>query len=465
MQNFLLPASAWSKNALRPLGVHIHASLKLLCPRWWKWLPAGFCLAMAISAAPPAWAQETESVGDAARAFRAHRAAQANQDTARQPQPPLSATTLVAWQIAGMAAPDTLNELQLRGITFVLDDAHLNALKDARVTPELLAALPNVPSHPDASSSSEVPQAWIGAAQAFGAKDYAAARHALESLVQQNLVQQNQDANLYAALGNLNFVSGDLPSAKTAFLRSAQLDPSFAFVHVRLAQIYYRLEQGSQVADEAKQALRLQPNNAEARKYLALSIGMQSQNPDAASGPSSGKNVEDLSDLKGGSDTEAKDLNNQGIVLAQQKDWTKAEAAYRHAIELDPKVPLYYYNLGNLYMKWDMGPQITHTEQALAAFSKAKTLAPRNMAIRQNIGFTLCHAWRWSEAVNEFREMLSLDPYWNMARPGLAESLDGLGQRKEAYQVMKDYKRFKPLDDSGDDGEADSNEDDTGVKL
>jgi tetratricopeptide (TPR) repeat protein len=455
MQNFLLQASAW------PLGVDTHAALKSPRPRRSGWLVAGFCLALVISAAGPVRAQETESVGDAARAFRARRAAQANQDTAHPAQSPLSATTLVAWQMAGMAVPDILTELQLRGITFVPDDAHLNPLKDARVAPELLAALPNVRSHPDASSSSEIPQALIAAAQAFSAKDYATARHALETLA-----QQNQDAGLYAALGNLNFVSGDLPAATTAFLRSAQLDSGFAYAHVRLAQIYYRLEQGSQMKAEAKQALRLQPSNVEAHKYLALSATMETRDSgDIPAESSSGNKVEDLSDLRAGSNDEAKDLNNQAVELVQQQNWIKAEAAYHHAIELDPNVPLYHYNLGNLYMKWDMGPQITHTEQALAAFSKAKALAPRNMAIRQNIGFTLCHTWRWAEAVREFREVLSLDPYWNMARPCLANALDSLGQKKEARQVMQDYKRFKPVDDSGDDGEADSNQDDAGVKL
>jgi hypothetical protein len=108
-------------------------------------LLAGFCLALAICASRPVRAQEAESVGDAARAFRARRAAQTNQDPARPVEPPLSATTLVIWEVAGMAVPDILNELQNRGITFVPDNAHLELLKEAHVAPELLAALPNVP--------------------------------------------------------------------------------------------------------------------------------------------------------------------------------------------------------------------------------------------------------------------------------------------------------------------------------
>jgi len=445
MQNSLLPANAW------PLGFDIHAVLKNPCQQRSRLL-AGFCLILAICAAFPVSAQETESVGDAARAFRARRAAQANQDAAHPAQPPLAATTLVTWQIAGMAMPDILNEVQNRGITFVPDNTQLDRLKDAGVAPELLAALPNVPSHPDASTSSEVPQALIAAAQAFSSKDYAAAGHALKSLI-----AQNQDANLYAALGNLNFISGDFTSAKTAFVRSAELDPSFAYAHVRLAQIYYRLEQGSQVADEAKQALRLQPTNAEAHKYLALSSTMQM--PDSGGAVAGGDKVEDLSDLKAGSNKEAKDLNNQAIALAQENEWAKAEAAYKRAIELDPNVAMYYYNLGNLYTKW------RHPQLALAALNQAKALAPRNMAVRQNLGFTMCQFNLLSDAVSEFREMLDMDPHWNMARPCLIKALDSLGRRTEADQVEKDYKLYKSSDDSGDTDDGDSNEDENGVKL
>ncbi len=461
MKNFLLPAIAWSRiSGPRSLHLHSNPSRRFLHLRWSECLCAAFCVAVVISSAPSSYAQETESVGDAARAFRARRAAQGNQDAKRPAQDPLSTTTLVEWQIAGMAVPDVLYEIQARGISFAADDAHLKSLKDAQVAPEVVAALPNVLSHPDVSSPSEIPQALTAAAQAFSVKDYAAARHALEGLMSLH----NQDASLYAALGNLHFATRDFDAAKTAFVRSAELDPGFAYAHVRLAQIYYRLEQGSQVAVEAKQALRLQPTNAEAHKYLALSSTLQMQ--DSGGAAAGGGKVEDLSDLEAGSNKEAKDLNNQALALAQQNQWAngengwgKAEAAYKRAIELDPNVAMYYYNLGNLYTKWG------HPQQALAALNKAKALAPRNMAVRQNLGYTMCQFNLFSDAVTEFREMLDMDPHWNMARPCLIKALDSLGRKTEADQVEMDYKLYKNSDDSGEDADADSGEDENGVKL
>src|ERR1700722_2053747 len=199
MQNSLSPVSAASNAALQPSAPDKHVAWKLLRMPCWRWLVAGSCMVLVVSFAWPARAQETESVGGAARAFRARHTVQGGQETAKQP--PISAATLVAWQIAGMATPDILTELQARGIAFAFDDTHVKSFTTAHLAPELLAALPNVPSHPDASSSN-VSQALIGAAQAFSTKDYATARHALESLV-----QQNQEASLFAALGNVDYVS------------------------------------------------------------------------------------------------------------------------------------------------------------------------------------------------------------------------------------------------------------------
>ena len=120
---------------------------------------------------------------------------------------------------------------------------------------------------------------------------------------------------------------------------------------------------------------------------------------------------------------------------------------------------MYYYNLGNLYTKW------RHPQQALAALNKAKALAPRNMAVRQNLGYTMCQFNLFSDAVTEFREMLDMDPHWNMARPCLIKALDSLGRKTEADQVERDYKLYKSSDDSGDSEDGDSNQDESGVKL
>ena len=386
-----------------------------------------FCFAF-VSALPVPAQEETQSVADAARAARARHEQPASGVSAPTPHSPFSQNQLLAWQIAGVSAPDLLSQLKANGIAFSPDDSHLNLLKDAQFPADLIAALPTVPSHPGASASAEVPQPLIAASRAFIAKDYVAARKSLEPLA-----QQTPNADLFVAFGNLASLSHDLPSAKSAFERAVQLDPSFVYAHVRLAGIYYSLENGAQAGAEARKALQLQPGNAEARRVLSLSLSMKL----LGGGGSAGGGAEDLSDLANseGISQEAKDLNNQAIQLENQGDYKGAEAAWNHAISLEPKMALFYYSLANMYVKWG-----GHNVLALNAFRQAKALAPRNLAVRQNYGHFLCEGHSFNDAIVEFQEILKMDPDWNIARPCLYISLYSVGRKNEAAQVLADYR-------------------------
>ena len=190
---------------------------------------------------------------------------------------------------------------------------------------------------------------------------------------------------------------------------------------------------------EAKKALELQPDNAQARKYLALSLGMKLK---SGSSDSEGGRVEDLADLKAspGNNQEAIELDRKGVELGHQGNWTEAETAMRRAIQLDPSVALFHYHLGNLYLHWG-----DHGSQGLDAYRQAKILAPRNMAVRQNYGHLLCEEHLYNDAIIEFREMLKMDPSWNEARPCLRNALKHTGQVVEANQVWEDYKHWNQV--------------------
>jgi len=394
-------------------------------------------LAFLFAAARPATAQEeeeTQSVVDAARAARARHAQPVADVSAPTKHAPFSQTQLVAWQIAGMPVPDLLAEVKANGIAFAPDDTNLAPLKDAQLPADLIAALPTVPSQPEAGTPAAIPQPLIAASQAFNSKDYPGAITLLEPLT-----QQTPDADLFAALGNLQFLSNDTAAAKTAFEQAVQLDPSFLYAHMRLAEIYYSLENGALAAAEAKKVLQLQPDNAQARRYLALSLSMKLQATNAAASGSSGGGVEDLSDLANnpGVSQEAKDLNNQALVFMDQQEWNKAETNLKKAIAMEPNVALFYYNLGNLYSKWGR-----HNVVALDAYKKAKALAPRNLAVRQNYGHFLCSEHAYEAAITEFQELLDMDPSWNIARPCLYEALYAMNRKTEAARVLNEYREW-----------------------
>lgn len=407
---------------------------KLLSTHPEKLLPACFCLVFfGFAVAIPTLGQddETQSVAEAARAARAKRDQATINTSTPAPHPPLSQLQLLAWQIAGVSTPELLNNLKAYGIGFAPDDAHVKPLKDAQLAAEVLAALPTAPSHPDSAASVEIPQPLIVASQAFNAKDYAAALQALEGLV-----QQTPNADVYAALGNIDSLSKDASSAKSAFEHAVQADPSFVYAHVRLAGIYYKLGNASQANAEARKALQLQPGNAEARRYLSLSLSMKLQGGNSGSGAGGAEDLSDLANFEGMSQ-EAKDLNNQAIQLEDQGDYKGAETAWNKAIALHPTAAIFYYSLANMYVKWG-----GHNVLAENAFQKAKALAPRNLAIRQNYGHFLCEGHVYNKAISEFQEILQMDPDWNIARPCLYISLYSVGRKGEAAQVLADYRNW-----------------------
>jgi tetratricopeptide (TPR) repeat protein len=75
-------------------------------------------------------------------------------------------------------------------------------------------------------------------------------------------------------LGRALFVKGDLEGAKLHYLETARLDPK-APVHSGLGAVYFRLGQTSQAIAQFKEALRLNPNDAEAAENLRFVLATQ----------------------------------------------------------------------------------------------------------------------------------------------------------------------------------------------
>src|SRR5437879_11910544 len=118
-----------------------------------------------------------------------------------------------------------------------------------------------------------------------------------------------------------------------------------------------------------------------------------------------------------------------GIVLDGRKDFVGAAAAYKKASELKPGEWTYWNNAGlTLLHKGDK-------DAAIAAFGKAKELNPSSLEVRQNMGAAYCGAQRHAQAITEFRELLKIDPSWNMARSCLFKSLAAINDLDGAMKV------------------------------
>ena len=75
-------------------------------------------------------------------------------------------------------------------------------------------------------------------------------------------------------LGRALYVKGDYEGAKAHYLQTARLDPK-APVHSGLGAAYFRLGQTSEAIAQFKEALRLNPDDAEASENLRFALSAQ----------------------------------------------------------------------------------------------------------------------------------------------------------------------------------------------
>jgi TolA-binding protein len=86
----------------------------------------------------------------------------------------------------------------------------------------------------------------------------------------------------YFKAGTDRFSKGDLKGAVSAYLKSIELQPDSAEVHLSLGLVYLKLEKNREAADSFKNSVRLGPNVAEAHYGLGLAYFRIARHKDAA---------------------------------------------------------------------------------------------------------------------------------------------------------------------------------------
>jgi len=153
-----------------------------------------------------------------------------------------------------------------------------------------------------------------------------------------------------------------------------------------------------------------------------------------------------------------------------------AEAEYRSAIELDPKMGPAYLNLGLTLLdsdseeavsslqqaselmpgqpqpKYALGMAFAHAgkdDAAIEQFHEAVKLDERNFPAQFELARTLLHARKFSEAEAEFHKALGLEPNSAAAHLGLAQTLLAEKQSSDAATELERYLQMNPKDVDG----------------
>ncbi len=328
---------------------------------------------------------------------------------------PVNCTEVMAWLTSGISTDRLVRIVQERGIAAVPGKAQIRQFESAGANANLARALSGlkpsiVPSGVTPNASCEIPPILVQAAEDAGARRF----HQAELTLRQVSESDPQNAALHFALGTMLRQQELWDDAFDEITLSAKLMPDFPENHSTLAYIFYRLDDGPNSIAEARTALSMDPQNAEA--YQILGLGLYSNEQYAASAHAYAESL-------------ARDPNNAdtyydlGIALHAAGNPAGAVAAYRNAIHLNSAFWQAHSNLALILHE-------QHSlDEAISEYREAKRLAPDDPSVRNNLGNTYCDKGDFEAAIVELRQLYQLHPEWVQGHPCLAR----------AYMSKKDY--------------------------
>jgi tetratricopeptide (TPR) repeat protein len=324
---------------------------------------------------------------------------------------PVNSTQLMAWLTAGVPGNRLVRLAQERGIANLAGKETIHQLEAAGADASLVRVLKNSRLSAAAnSSSSEIPVALVQAATDARAQRF----HEAEIALRQALSSDPQNAALHFALGTMLRQQERWDDAFDEITLSAQLMPDFPENHSSLAYIFYRLDDPANSIAEARTALSMDPQNAEAYQFLGLALFSDGQYA-----PSVHAFSESLARDADNPDT----YYDLGITLHADGNLPAAIAAYRHAIRLNPAFWQAHSNLALVLHEQDK------LDEAIAEYREAKKLVPQEASVRNNLGNTYCDKGDFDAAMLELRELYRQHPEWEQGHSCLAR----------AYMAKKDY--------------------------
>jgi superkiller protein 3 len=330
---------------------------------------------------------------------------------------PVNSVQLMAWLTAGVPSSRLVLIVEERGIASVPSKAEIRQLKAAGADVALVRRLTKSNLKPSAAGRSspgirplEIPAMLVQASADARAQRF----HQAELALRQTLSSDPQNASLHFVLGAMLRQQGRFDDAFDEITRSAQLMPDFPENHSSLAYIFYLLDDGPNAIAEARTALSMDPQNAEAYQFLGLALYSNGRYRAAAHAF-----VESLARDADNPDT----YYDMGITLHADGNLPAAINAYRQAIYLKPAFWQAHSNLALILHEQ------SKLDEAIAEYREAKRLAPEEASVRNNLGNTYCDKGDFDGAILELRELYRQHPEWEQGHTCLAR----------AYMSKKDY--------------------------
>ncbi len=326
---------------------------------------------------------------------------------------PVDTVQLMAWLTAGVPGDRLARLARERGVAWTLSGEELHQVESAGADRNLVQALARLKAGESSDRArTEIPAALIQAATEARQHRY----HEAERDLRQVLSSNADNAALHFALGTMLRQQEQWDDAFDEITESARLMPDFPENHGTLAYIFYRLDDGPNAIAEARTALSMDPQNAEAYQFLGLGLYSSGEYSAAAHAF-----TESLARDPNNADT----YYDLGITLYAAGNLPAATTAYKQALRVNPAFWQAHSNLAlTLHQEGSL-------DEAIAEYREAKRLAPEEASVRNNLGNTYCDHGDFDAAIHEMTELYRQHPEWQQGHGCLAQ----------AYMSKKNYSR------------------------
>ena len=206
----------------------------------------------------------------------------------------------------------------------------------------------------------------------------------------------------------VNQQQGDWDMAFDEYSSSKESEPDFAEVHNRLALVFYHGDDGDNTIAEARTALSMDFQDAEAYRMLGLGHYANEEYPAALNAFQ-----ESLTRDPGNADV----YYEMGMAEQETDQQTmQAVADFRKALQLNPQLWQAHSSLGSLLA------QQSHFAEAIAELNTAKQLAPNEPSIRENLANAYYGKGDYDVAIAEYNELFKTNPGWRRGHDSLARA-------------------------------------------
>lgn len=234
----------------------------------------------------------------------------------------------------------------------------------------------------------------------------------------------------YVNLGGALARKGDLVRAEQVVRRAIALEPNDASAHHNLAIVYFARGEFQAAATEYAEAARLNPRSVLSYLNHAAALGKMGRKTEAFA---------IIQNLLHQHPFTPEIQNHLGSYYCDhEKDYDKAIAAFRQAIEYKPRYATAHVNLGKALCEKGA------LDEAVSAYQQAIRLEPELADGHVGLGHAFLKKGQIAQAVASFDQAVKLEPNDPVIWLALGNALQRCGHIDEALEAYRDATRLKP---------------------